>query len=101
MKHSPTEAKTNERIWRRGVRANAGEAHINEGILPETHTKERCGRAEGLELEAEFGATEHTPAGVGAHERAREGKMRADTGDGVGTDRGHPGGRYHGWKEMG
>ena len=31
------------------------EAHNREGALPETYTKERRGRAEGLELEVEFG----------------------------------------------
>ena len=61
MKHSPTEAEANERMWREGMRANAGEAHKNEGTLPETYIKERCGRAEGLELEVEFGPTKHSP----------------------------------------
>ena len=101
MKHLPTEAKANERIWRRGVRANAGEAHESQGTLPETHTEERCRRAEGLELVAEIVATEHTPAGARAHERAWEGKMRADMGDGVGTDRGRPTGSTMGEKEKG
>ena len=40
------------------MRANAGEANKNEGILPKTRTEERYGGAEGLELEAEFGAIE-------------------------------------------
>ena len=59
-KHSPTEAETNERMWRKEMRDDGGEAQ-NEGTLPETHTEERCERAEDLELEAEFGSTEHTP----------------------------------------
>ena len=81
MKHSPTEAKANERIWRREVRANAGEAQRIEGVLLETHTEERCGRAEDLELEAEFRSTEHTPGmyeyKVWAKAESRKAKERA------------------------
>ena len=78
--HSPTEAEANERVWRKEVRDNAGEAQ-NEGTLPETHTEERCGRAEDLELEAEFGSTEHTPDmyeyKVWAKAESRKAKERA------------------------
>ena len=42
-------------------------AHKNEGILPETHTEEGCGRAEGLALEVEFGSMKHTGSSTEAH----------------------------------
>ena len=45
----------------KGAEGRRGGSPINEGTLPETHTEERCERAEVLELEAEFGSTEHSP----------------------------------------
>ena len=73
------------------MRANAGEADENEEPLPETHIEARYGEAEGLELEAEFGATEHTPTRAGANERTWERGVGANAGGEVGTDKGRPG----------
>ena len=79
-KHSPTEAETNERMWRKEMRDDGGEAQ-NEGTLPETHTEERCERAEDLELEAEFGSTEHPPTEAEANERVWRKEVRDNAGE--------------------